>query len=137
MWYNAYHKTAKLRFDDGYEETVSLRKERIRLLTPRAASGGCTAAMAALMADLGAEGACRTFVHTAHAQTSDAAIVLIPSCQIYDLHGAITASAVRLTAGAPVVLSVRVRASCATVSATSAIHATAAVLLSSTQENLT
>ncbi len=57
LWYNAYHKTAKLRFDDGYDETVSLRKERIRLLTPRAASAGCSAAMAALLTDLGAIGA--------------------------------------------------------------------------------
>ena len=57
LWYNAYHKTAKLRFDDGYDETVSLRKERIRLLTPRAASAGCSAAMAALLTDLGAVGA--------------------------------------------------------------------------------
>ena len=57
MWYNAYHKTAKLRFDDGYDETVSLRKERIRLLTPRAASAGCSAALAALLTDLSAVGA--------------------------------------------------------------------------------
>ena len=57
MWFNAYHKTAKLRYDDGHGDTVSLRKERIRLLTPRAASAGCSAAMAALLTDLGVIGA--------------------------------------------------------------------------------
>ena len=73
LWYNAYHKTAKLRFDDGYDETVSLRKERIRLLTPRAASAGCSAAMAALLTDLGAVGAwylrCSTHASLARPRT--------------------------------------------------------------------
>ena len=62
--FDAYHKRVKLRFDDGYEEWVAPQKEQFRWLLPRAASAGCTAAMAHLMADLGAKGALTTHCAT-------------------------------------------------------------------------
>lgn len=54
--FDAYHKRVKLRYDDGHQEWVAPQKEQFRWLLPRAASAGCTASMAQLMADLGAKG---------------------------------------------------------------------------------
>ncbi|KAK9832914.1 hypothetical protein WJX74_001631 [Apatococcus lobatus] len=54
--YDSYHKRCKVQYDDGEEEWLALPKQRFRWLLPRAQSAGCTAAMQASMAALGAEG---------------------------------------------------------------------------------